>query len=461
MNKLPQAIELEEAIVGTIIADENNISEIMLLNHNHFYDTKTKQIFKVLLDMYNKREKIDALLVVEKLKELGKLEKLGGKTYVFSLLKKQTSSNKINKYAEIVLDKSLRRDGIKQLDRLISNFYDETLDIYGVLDDANKSIIKISSFASVDEPVGAKSAIKEFRDNLQEEDKPVEVTGVPSGFTYLDKVTGGWQPGQLIIDAGRPGMGKSASATDFARNAGQEGYKVAIFSLEMSAFEIWGRIISKGLGINSRVFTKRQYKKSLLPKIENEILKHENIYIDGSVNLSITTFVSKARRMKREYGIDLIIVDYLQLMKGDIGVDYKGNETKELNDISRGLKSVAMELKIPVISLAQLNRDVDKRKPPIPKLPDLKGSGAIEQDADLVLFHYRPEYYGVYTKIAPKADKTDCKGLGCIIIDKHRGGELAKIWLKFQKEYSSFSDFIYDLETGEEIRETLIEEKPF
>jgi len=448
---LPQAVDFEDAVIGSVMVNDDNFMDVVMLEPRHFYNPQNQLVWRAILTLFNKDGKFDTLLVKDELKRSGKLDAAGGFFYLSNLVKKQTGKNNLKKYAEIVMDKYLRREGAKISTELLSNFYDDTIDVYITIDKANQEINEVSSFASVEEDCGAEEAIKLFKQNVNtRSDEEGNITGVKSGFTYIDNVTSGFQKGDLIILAGRPGMGKSAFATDVARYCDEE---VGFFTLEMSDFQVWGRIAARGLKVNSKVLTKGLYRESYLEKINAEIRKYPKIHIDGTPGLSITSFKSKARKMKRDYGVKLIIIDYLQLMTGHVGVKYNGNENAELNDISKGLKEMAKELDIPIIALSQLSREVEKRKPPRPKLSDLRGSGGIEQDADMVGFFYRPEYYNLLEKIAPQASKDECKGLGCLIIDKHRGGSLANIWMRFEAQYSSFSDFIYDMNTGEEITE--------
>lgn len=462
---LPQAIDFENSLLGSLLANQDNIGEVDMLEPKHFYNTKNEIVYSTIMTLYNRNEKIDTLLVSNELKKEKKLEEIGGFQYLAELVKKQTGKNNISKYCEIIIEKYLRRKGIETSGNLLTNFYEDSIDVFETIDKANQEINNISAFASVEEPVDAVKAIKVFEENVntKTEEEDDGITGIPSGFTYLDKCTSGWQYTDFIVLGGRPGMGKSAKATDFARNS---GVPTAIISLEMSAFQVWSRIIARGLKTNSKVFTKMQYKDAALKDIRKEISKYPNIFVDPVVGLSITHLKSKARKLKKEKGLKLLIVDYVQLMTGKIGKDYRGNDNAELNDISKGLKEIAKELNIAVIALSQLSRKVEDRKIPKPKLSDLRGSGGIEQDADVVMFAYRPEYYNIETKIAPRANKSSCKGLGCLIVEKHRGGDLGVFWSKFDKHYSSFSDFIYDTETGEEIllnnnKEEIVEDLPF
>lgn len=437
----PQAIDLEEAVLGAIMLEKDALTAVIdILRPDVFYKEAHQKIYSAILDLFNKSEPIDILTVTSQLKKNGALEMVGGPFYITQLTSRIASSANIEYHSRIISQKYLQRELIRISSDIIRDAFEDTTDVFDLLDNAEKNLFSVSegnlrrSYERM--PDLLQEAIEQIRIASRTED---HMMGVPTGFTELDRVTGGWQKSDLIVIAARPGMGKTAFVLSMARNMAVD-YKrpVAFFSLEMNALQLVTRLISSETQLSSD-----KLKRGLLETYEWEQLNSKIVnlteaplIIDDTAALSIFELRAKARRLKQQYDINLIVIDYLQLMS--IGGDSKGNREQEISNISRSLKSLAKELNIPVIAISQLSRAVETRggsKRPI--LSDLRESGAIEQDADLVVFIYRPEYY----KIEYFEDQSPTKDAAEILIAKNRNGALKDIRLKFIGRFARFENF--------------------
>lgn len=435
----PQARELEEAVIGAMMLEKNASEKVVdILREDTFYEDSHKYIFRAIAELFSKAKPIDILTVTDELRKQGTLELSGGAFYVTKLTNRVTSAANIEYHTHILLQKYIQRQMINIAGEIGKKAFEDTTDAFELLDEAERNLfaIKNETMKKGHVPLGdiLHKAIKNI-ELLKNNDN--QFSGVPTGLKQLDKITGGWQKSDLIIIAGRPGMGKTAFVVSIARNAAIDFQKpVALFSLEMSSVQLVTRLISSETEISSE-----KIRRGDLDDTEWEVLSKKTeklaeapIFIDDTPSLSIFDFKAKARRLKSQHNIELIIVDYLQLMKGD---DKNiGNREQEISYISRSLKSLAKELDIPVIALAQLSRKAETRTENRPQLADLRESGSIEQDADLVGFIYRPEYY----HLTQDENGNSLIGVGELIIQKHRNGPNDTVKLKYQGEFTKFSN---------------------
>ena len=437
----PQAIDLEEAVLGSIMLERDALTTVIdILKPEVFYKEAHQKIFQAVLDLFNKSEPVDILTVTNQLKKNGQLEMVGGPFYVTQLTSRVASSANIEYHTRIVLQKYLQRELIRISSDIIRDAFEDTSDVFELLDTAEKNLFSVSegnlrrSYERM--PDLLHEAIEQIRIAGRQED---HLIGIPTGFTDLDRITAGWQRSDLIVIAARPGMGKTALVLSMARNMAVDYKKpVAFFSLEMNALQLVTRLIASETQLPSEKLKRGTLETYEWEQLNSKIasLTEAPLIIDDTAALSIFELRAKARRLKQQYNIDLIIIDYLQLMTS--GGENKGNREQEISSISRSLKSLAKELNIPVIAISQLSREVEKRggtKRPI--LSDLRESGAIEQDADLVVFIYRPEYY----KIEYFEDQVPTKDIAEIIIAKNRNGALKDIRLKFIARFAKFEDY--------------------
>jgi replicative DNA helicase len=439
LGKLPpQALDLEEAVLGALMLEKNALTAVVeFLRPDHFYSEQHKEIYTSIIDLFSASDPVDMRTVVAQLRKNGKLEIVGGAYYIAELTSKVSSAANIEYHARIIIEMAIKRDLIQIASQVHQDAYEDTTDVFELLDKTEQSIFKISDANLRKNYDSMKSlmfmAIKELQEKKNHKDG---LTGIPSGFSRLDRITSGWQKSDLVIIAARPGMGKTAFVVSALRNAAVDfNHAVAIFSLEMASLQLVNRLISAEAELESE-----KIKKGNLLDHEWTQLVHKTnrlssapIFIDDTPGLSILEFRAKCRRLKAEHNIQLVVIDYLQLMKGEA----TGNREQEIASISRALKGVAKELNVPVIALSQLSRGVetrggDKR----PQLSDLRESGSIEQDADIVMFLYRPEYY----KIDQDEDGMPTQGTAEVIIAKHRNGSLDTAKLKFIGKYTKFAD---------------------
>lgn len=427
----PQALDLEEAVLGAMLIDKKGVDDVIdIISADVFYKKQHQLIYQAIFELFQNSEPIDLLTVAEQLRKTGNLEAAGSEIYLINLTQRVSSSANAEHHARIILQRFIKRRLIEISSEIIEEAYDETRDVFDSLDAAEQKLYDVTqgNLKRSSESAGdlVLKALRNIEDLSKKEDK---YSGVPSGFTKLDELTSGWQASDLIIVAARPSMGKTALTLSMARNIAVDfGVPVAFFSLEMSSVQLITRLISSETGISSDKLRTGKLEDhewvALNTRVKN--LEKAPLYIDDTPSLSIFDLRAKARRLSTQHGIKLIMIDYLQLMT--IGNKGAGNREQEISTISRNLKALAKELNIPVIALAQLSRNVESRPGhKRPQLSDLRESGAIEQDADIVSFIYRPEYYKLdqWEDGMPTTDQAE------LVIAKHRNGALDNIRLKF------------------------------
>lgn len=437
----PQALELEEAVLGAIMLESDVLNDVLdILTPESFYKDSNQKIYAAILELSADSEPIDLLTVSQKLRSKGELEIVGGNFYISQLTTKVASGANAEYHARIIVEKYIQRSLIRVSSQLTKKAYEDSSDVLELLDSAQQELFNITegnikkSFDSIEDIMAlAIEQIEEAKNNNKD-----GVTGVPTGFAVLDKVTSGWQPSDLIIIAARPAMGKTAFVLSMARNvAVQFKQPVAFFSLEMSSIQLVLRLIASETGISSEKIRRGNLQDHEYAQLHQKIktLTDAPMFIDDTPALSVLELRAKCRRLAQQHGIKLVVIDYLQLMTA--GGNNAGNRVQEISTISRSLKIIAKELNIPVIALSQLSRSVearggDKR----PMLSDLRESGSIEQDADIVSFIYRPEYYGMLTD----EDGNTLENVGEIMIAKHRNGSVENVRLKFIKNLAKFTN---------------------
>lgn len=434
----PQAIPLEEAVLGAIMIDKDAFPAIIeVLRKESFYLEKNQIIFELMSDLFGKSQPIDLLTVHEALKKSGKLEMVGGISYLMELTNKVGSAANVEFHAKIIAQKFIQRELIRISTQTIGDAYEDTKDVLELLDEAEKSLYEISDQNLNTGYESLSSLVVKAQKEIEVmSEQGSDITGVPTGFKELDKVTNGWQSSDLIIIAARPAMGKTAFTLSLAKNAAEAKKPVAFFSLEMANVQLVQRLIAMEAGINLSNLRHGKIEDAQWQKLHAAVdkLSQVPIYIDDAPGINIFELRAKCRRLKQNHGIELIIIDYLQLMSGAPNGRNSGNREQEISSISRALKGLAKELHVPIIALSQLSRAVESRGgDKRPQLSDLRESGAIEQDADIVSFIYRPGYYGVEDIDIPK-DLTE------IIIAKHRNGVLANVKLKYVGDFVKFED---------------------
>lgn len=438
----PQAVDLEEAVLGAMMIEKDAVAAVIdMLNPEIFYKESHQAIFKAIKELFATNQPVDILTVTNQLKSNGELELAGGAFYITQLTSRIASSANIEFHSGIVIQKFLQRELIRISTETIRDSFEDTTDVFELLDKTEKNLFDISENnlrRKTDLMPDLVHKVLQQIDTARKHDG--SFTGLPTGFTELDHITGGWQKSDLIIVAARPGMGKTAFVLSMARNIAVD-YKrpIAVFSLEMTSEQLVTRLVSAESELSASLLRKgslQQYQWEILNARIGK-LTNAPIYIDDTAGLSIFELRAKCRRLKAQYDIQGVIIDYIQLMTA--GGDSKGgNREQEISTISRSLKSLAKELNIPVIALSQLNRSVETRpgNNKKPQLSDLRESGAIEQDADMVMFIYRPEYYNLLED--DKGNSTE--GKAQLIIGKHRNGATGEIWLRFISNYARFED---------------------
>lgn len=442
----PQARDLEEAVLGAIMLEKNafdTASEI--LKPECFYVDSHQRIFAAMIGLQQKNMPIDILTVVEELRKREELDLVGGPYYVTKLTNAVVSSAHIETHCKILIQKYIQRELIRLSGEVISDSYEDSADAFGLLDVAESKLFELSnSFAKGNyEDIG--SVLVQSVNRIEElRNKKDDISGVPSGFRQLDAITNGWQPTDLVIIAARPAVGKTAFALNLARNAAMHPTNpipVGLFSLEMSNPQLVQRILSAQSGVHMEKISRGRMEDHEMEQLYSKgvkALSDAPIYLDDTPSLNVFELRAKCRRMVSRNKVGMIIIDYLQLMSG--GGENKGmNREQEISGISRALKGLAKELKVPVLALSQLSRAVESRKEgnKIPQLSDLRESGAIEQDADMVIFIYRPEYY----EINQDEMGESVKGETHIKIAKHRNGALDTVKLKAMLHVQKFVDW--------------------
>jgi len=438
----PQALELEQAVLGALMIDNDALSNsIELLKPESFYQTEHQKVFSAIEDLFNSTQPVDILTVTNLLKQKGELRDVGGAAFVSKLTERVASAANIETHARIIAQKFIQRELIRISSTTIKDAYDDTTDVFDLLNAAEQGLFEISE-GNIRKNYDKMSTL--IRQALEQIEEIKNKEDGPSGFSDLDRVTSGWQKSDLVILAARPGMGKTAFVLSMARNTAVQFKKpVAVFSLEMSSVQLVNRLISSESGIPAEKLRKGNLEDHEWIQLNQQItsLSEAPLFIDDTPALTVFELRAKCRRLVRNNGVEMVIIDYLQLMHAG-NSNKSGNREQEISTISRSLKSIAKELNIPIIALSQLSRAVetrggDKR----PMLSDLRESGAIEQDADIVCFIYRPDYYGFteWPDTSPGQDP-DCQGQGEIIIAKHRNGSLENIRLRFISHLAKFTD---------------------
>lgn len=438
----PQALEMEEAVLGAMMIDKEAIDTVIdILHADAFYKEQHAMIFNALFHLFQESQPTDLLTVSERMRKDGTLDAIGGEYYLINLTQKVASTAHVEYHARIILERYIKRSLIGISSEIIEDAYDNTADVFDVLDEAEAKLFEVSQGNLKKSSEDAQSLVSQAIKRIEEISKKEGMSGIPSGFSKLDALTSGWQPSDLVVIAARPGMGKTAFVMSMAKNMAIDyEIPVAIFSLEMSSVQLITRMISSETGLTSE----KLRKGNLLPheweqlnvKVKN--LSKAPIFIDDTPSLSIFDLRAKARRLVSQHDVKIIVIDYLQLMTAQSN-NKSGNREQEISTISRNLKALAKELKVPVITLSQLNRSVETRgglKRPL--LSDLRESGAIEQDADIVSFIYRPEYYGLLEW--DDEERTPSAGQAEFIVAKHRNGGLDSIRLKFTGHLAQFSN---------------------
>lgn len=438
---IPHNVEAEKALLGAILIAKDKsivIDEVnQIIKSTDFYRKANQVIYLTILDLFNTRKDIDSITLTEKLTNTNQLESVGGIAYITDLSNCVPSAVNIKSYANIVRENAIKRELINAGQKIIQQAQqaDGNVDINSVLDNAEKDILEIAKTANSTDKIiePAEYIIKAFTEieSRYNSNKDGKLFGLDTGFSELNRMTGGLQKSDLIILGARPSMGKTAFVLNILANLARKNIPVAIFSLEMSAEQLTNRLFSLYGLINSNSIRLGKLDGNDLERLTltASILSEKPLYIDDTAGLNISELRNKARKLKREKDIQLLAIDYLQLMQGTS----KKDRQQEISEISRQLKLLARELNITIIALSQLSRAVEVRQDKRPMLSDIRESGAIEQDADIVMFLYRDEYYNADTKN---------KGLTELIIAKHRNGAIGKINLKFSKQFCLFENLI-------------------
>lgn len=437
----PQAVDLEEAVLGALMLEKDAFATVGdLLRPECFYKDSHQRIFKAIHQLFIDDDPVDLLTVSEKLKGSGELEQIGGYYYLSQLTSRVASAAHIEFHAKIIVQKYIQRQLIGVCTELQEMAYDEATDVADLMDKAQKSVFDIADGNIRKDTMEIAPVIEEAIRGIEAAgQRPDGISGIPSGYAALDEVTSGWQKSDLVIIAARPSMGKTAFVLTMARNmAVTYQLPIAFFSLEMSSVQLVNRLIASETALGAEKIKNGKLTEDEWIHLHSKIksLISAPIYVDDTPALSIFELRAKCRRLKQKHGIKAVVIDYLQLMTA--GADMRGNREQEVSLISRQLKIIAKELDIPVIALSQLNRSLEARTGDAkkPMLSDLRESGAIEQDADMVLFIHRPERYG---KTEDEAGNS-LRGIAEIIIAKHRNGAVGEIQLRFISELTKFCD---------------------
>lgn len=440
----PNALEFEKLVIGTFLIDKKGLDDSLdLLTSEVFYDPRHQFIFSAISKLYRDSNPVDLMTVIQELKREDKLLLAGGDHYIINLTLGVASSAHIEYHVRVILEKYILRKLIEVSASVIDSSYKESADVFELLDQAEKSFFDITNGTIKKGFDTAKSLVKEAIETIKSLKDKEGLSGVPSGFSALDKETGGWQNSDLIIIAARPAMGKTAFLLSMARNiAVQHQIPLALFSLEMASVQLITRMIASETGISSEKLRKGSMDDDEWSRLFSNVsqLEEAPLFIDETPSLSVFDFRAKCRRLVMQHGVKIIMVDYLQLMTANSG-GKGGNREQEIATISRSLKAIAKELNVPVIALSQLSRSVESRPGKRPQLSDLRESGAIEQDADIVSFIFRPEYYKITTwDNDPEENQTSTENQAELIIAKHRNGATADVRMSFFKNIAKFAD---------------------
>lgn len=434
MGKLPPAArELEDAVLGALMLEKDALTDVIeFLKAEHFYTEAHKEIYEAILSLFKNSQPVDFRTVIDQLRKSGKIELVGGPAYIIELTSNVSSAASISYHARVIIEMAIKRNMIQIASQIHQDAYEDTTDVFKLLEDAQRQLDNIGVGNFKGGAISSAALYQKTMKYLYDSRNEHGITGVPTGYHELDRISGGWQKSDLIIIAGRPGMGKSATCGEVLKNAAIMFKKpVALFSLEMSSQQFMQRLIASEAEVDIERIVRGNTSDMEIMDIANRTKKLDSapIFIDDTPALSTLELRAKARKLKHEFNIELIVVDYLQLMRGD----QTGNREQEIASISRALKALAKELDIPVIALAALNRGVetrggDKR----PQLSDLRDSGQIESDADIVIFLYRAEYY----KITVDEAGLPTNNIIEMIIAKNRNGKTGSILLKFIGKYA-------------------------
>ena len=439
----PQSVETERTVLGALMIDKDAFTVVSeILRPETFYEPRNQKVFAAIQTLSIKEQPVDLVTVTEQLKRDGTLEEVGGQMYIYELTANVASAAHVEFHARILAQKFLARQLIHFASIVETNAFDESNDIELVMQEAEGKLFELSQKNMRQDYTQIDPVVKQAVEIMQRAASNTGgLTGVPSGFTKLDDMTSGWQKSDLIIIAGRPAMGKTSFALSIAKNVAiDQRIPVAFFSLEMNNVQLVNRLISNTCEIEGKKVMNGQLDDADWDRFDRNIRKLEGapLYVDETPGLSIFELRTKARRLAREKKVELIMIDYLQLMNAN-GMRF-GNRQEEVSTISRSLKQLAKELDIPILALSQLNRSVEQRGDAEggkrPQLSDLRESGAIEQDADMVLFVHRPEYYHILND----EKGNDLRGMAQIIIAKHRKGAVGDVLLNFRGEYTRFAN---------------------
>ena len=429
----PQNIEAEQSVLGALLIDANAIEKISgIIKAEDFYRQDNRIIFEAMVNLHNRNEAVDLVTVTEELRKMGKLDAVGGISAITALSNAVPTAANVAYHANIVAEKSLRRQLISAATEVAATGYEDEADIETTIDLAEQKILSVANKRNNTAVTSIKDIVKDAMGRIEKlYDSKEAFTGLPTGFVDFDKMTSGLQPSDLVIVAARPSMGKSSLVLNIAQHVALKGHKsVAFFSLEMSKEQLAQRMLCSEALIDASRLRIGQLKEEEWPKLVDaaDRLSNADILLDDTPGITALEMRAKARRWKNEHGLDLIIVDYLQLMQG-ASQRSSDNRQQEMSDISRSLKALARELNVPVIALSQLSRGVEARTNKRPMLSDLRESGALEQDADVVAFIYREDYYD---------KETENQNIVEFIIAKHRNGPVGVVKLFFQREITRF-----------------------
>ena len=437
LNTLPHSTDAERTVLGALLMDPDAIIKVSdFLKPEDFYDPTYRMIFQGIYDLHQAHEVIDFVTVSNKLTNNKKIQEVGGSSFLAELAADVPTSSHIYQYGQIVKTKSVHRRIINAGDKIKGLGYEEERNVPELLDEVEKTVFEISNMFMKDKFIHIRHVLEQRYEKfaeMHESDDDEATKGVPSGFQALDNKLSGFQPSDLIVVAARPSMGKTSLALNIAQNAAIKHHKsVGIFSLEMSKEQLVDRLFASMLGVDSWKLQRGKLEDSdfqNMGPIMDELSKSK-IFIDDSVASSLPELRAKARRLQMEHGLDMLIIDYMQLMSTG-NASFAGNRVQEISEISRSLKQLGRELHIPIVALSQLSRAVENRPGNIPVLSDLRESGSIEQDADVVMMMYREDYY---------EEDSDRPGMTDIYIRKHRNGPTGRIELMFKKEQMRFFD---------------------
>ena len=435
----PQNLEAEQSVLGGILLENAALNPVLeIMAGSDFYSDAHRKIFGGILELSDRNQPVDLITLSNHLRDKKQLDAVGGAVYLSQLVDNVPSAANISHYARIVKEKSVLRNLIGTATEILNRTYGAGADVDSVLDEAEHAIFEISQNKIRPSFYPLKDIIKDsFRTIERLYEKKELITGVATGFTKLDEMTSGLQRSDLIIIAGRPSMGKTAFALNIAQFCSvEEGVPVAVFSLEMAKEQLAMRMLSSEARVDSQKIRKGFLGESDWPKLTTAAgrLSEARLFIDDTPSISVLEMKAKSRRLKAEHGLGLIVLDYLQLMKGSA---YSDTREQEISEISRSLKGLAKELNVPVVALSQLNRKVEDRTSRRPQMADLRESGAIEQDADVILFLYRDEVYN-------KSEDNPEKGFAEVIIGKQRNGPVGTVKLVFQEKFTRFENPAFD-----------------